>query len=768
MTMFPGRAAFGFLPHRTGIANSASLQPLTGTFRLAEDAVAGDAAGTVSGKTSGSALSLVDDAGGRVALSGAQIVRGATALDYETAASHSFTVRETLAGATNSPRDTVMTITVTNVFEAANLSALALSATTFTAGTPSSGTITGATAGSTITASGLPSGLTINGAARTWAWDGTGTASTGSLTLTETLTDSANSPRDTVIGYTIEAAGGGTTLNASLPVPTASLAVAPGTFPPQFTLDWFGGDLLEGDEAEAQRCANYDFSGTIYTHGPVTADAAAAAAEELDFGFSTVTSGVFFYRFRTIRGTEHSNWSTTVSHGDTVAPTITGGTTSSAERAPMAVTVTADEPSYFALGGIDMDLLEKVGSEPATSITIRLLGNADLDYETKAQYLFTVTPTDLSGNEGSAAAFTHNVNDVDEQPDSFAFTDTTGAALSTVYTSTITVAGLAAGITVSGTFSGDGDYRKNGGAWVTTPSFTATNGDTFESRITSASAGATSKANTFSIGEPAVSDTHSVSTASAFAPSSLWTAAQYGYALDPTDTTHVWQDSARTTAGAVAAPVGAIDDVGSGSARNFTQTTSGKRPTLVDIGGGGLALQFDGTDDYLQLAAAGLYNAGGCTIIFAAKVLTVASTNPMLVELSLTDVNPRYTPGMRLNNDNGWQNFARNDAGTILSATASPSGGYTSAWHLFRIVDSGGTVTMTRDRVLGNSRALSRSGTLSMTTTRLCAWTTAGVDSGFANVQIGRFIAIGRTDLTSTELANAEAWCAAPYGIVLP
>jgi hypothetical protein len=54
------------------------------------------------------------------------------------------------------------------------LGALTFSSTAFTIGTSASGTITGATIGSTITASGLPTGLTINGAARTWAWDGTG------------------------------------------------------------------------------------------------------------------------------------------------------------------------------------------------------------------------------------------------------------------------------------------------------------------------------------------------------------------------------------------------------------------------------------------------------------------------------------------------------------------------------------------------------------------------------------------------------------------
>jgi hypothetical protein len=94
-----------------------TLAALGGTFSLAEDAAANAVAGALTGKTADSTLSLTDDAGGRVALSGTNVVRGATALNYEDFTSHSFTVRETLAGATNSPRDTVRTLNVTDVSE---------------------------------------------------------------------------------------------------------------------------------------------------------------------------------------------------------------------------------------------------------------------------------------------------------------------------------------------------------------------------------------------------------------------------------------------------------------------------------------------------------------------------------------------------------------------------------------------------------------------------------------------------------------------------
>jgi hypothetical protein len=95
---------------------------------------------------------------------------------------------------------------------ATTLGALALSSTTYTRGSATSGSITGATAGSTLTTTGIPSGLTINSGARTWAWDGTGTgAASGTWTLTEALTGATNTPRGNTISYTINAAGGGGT-----------------------------------------------------------------------------------------------------------------------------------------------------------------------------------------------------------------------------------------------------------------------------------------------------------------------------------------------------------------------------------------------------------------------------------------------------------------------------------------------------------------------------------------------------------------------------
>lgn len=81
---------------------------------IEENSAAATVVGAVVGKTSGSTLSLIDDAGGRFALSGNNIIAGLVATNYESATSHNITMRETHPDGNNSPRDSVIAITVTN------------------------------------------------------------------------------------------------------------------------------------------------------------------------------------------------------------------------------------------------------------------------------------------------------------------------------------------------------------------------------------------------------------------------------------------------------------------------------------------------------------------------------------------------------------------------------------------------------------------------------------------------------------------------------
>jgi hypothetical protein len=88
------------------------------------------------------------------------------------------------------------------------LAPLSLSSSAFTLAMPESGAILGATAGSAITASGLPAGLTTN-ASPGWAYDGTGMVGSYTILLTETLAGAGNSPLTTSITVTVSAPAAG-------------------------------------------------------------------------------------------------------------------------------------------------------------------------------------------------------------------------------------------------------------------------------------------------------------------------------------------------------------------------------------------------------------------------------------------------------------------------------------------------------------------------------------------------------------------------------
>lgn len=68
----------------------------------------------------------------------------------------------------------------------------------------------------------------------------------------------------------------------------------------------------------------------------------------------------------------------------------------------LRLTITSATPSTYTITGPDASLVEKVGSEPSSSIQIRLIGDAVTNINTKPSYNFTITPSDTSGNVGTA------------------------------------------------------------------------------------------------------------------------------------------------------------------------------------------------------------------------------------------------------------------------------------------------------------------------------------------------------------------------------
>lgn len=232
-----------------------------------------------------------------------------------TASTGSLTLTETLTGATGSPKGNVIGYTIN---AAVTLGTLSFSATSFTIGTPYDGTISGATSGSTISASGLPASITINSAARTFHYDGTGTATTGTITLTETLSYATNTPHNSSVGFTIAAAGGGTLTISTAPtlagaaVVGQTLYATSGTYsatPDSVTPTWTVGGQVTGS-----------ISGTTLT---VTAVAAGALATGQTISGVGITPGTTITALGTGTG---ATGTYTVSASQTVSSTTINAT----------------------------------------------------------------------------------------------------------------------------------------------------------------------------------------------------------------------------------------------------------------------------------------------------------------------------------------------------------------------------------------------------------------------------------------------------------
>lgn len=164
-------------------------QILLSVSSIAENAVVGSTVGVLSVASGEGTWTFTKtaDPDSKFAVSGSNL-NTAAGFDFETAQSHSVTIQATNGTDTISR---TFSISVTNVFEQPTLSALSVPASVSRGTTIS---ITGATAGSTITGT-MPTGWTLNGAARTIAIASDAPTGSQGWSLTETLVDSANSPR---------------------------------------------------------------------------------------------------------------------------------------------------------------------------------------------------------------------------------------------------------------------------------------------------------------------------------------------------------------------------------------------------------------------------------------------------------------------------------------------------------------------------------------------------------------------------------------------
>jgi hypothetical protein len=368
---------------------------------MAENSAAAAAVGTLSvvNATGTPTFTLTGNDGNRFALNGdgVTIQAGATNTNYDVDGTpRQITVE--VSGTTPAINPTVFNINITNELEV-TLAALSLDDDT-TSATATIGTVVGAiqdaSSGSTL--------VLIDDDSGRYALDGLNidvaaalVAGTDSITIRETHPDASNSPRDTVIPITVDAAD---------------------TIPNAFSFtDVTGAALSTLTESDAVILAGMDAPSNL-----------------------TITGGEY-----QINGGAWASVATTAVTGDSIKVRATSS-----------------------------------GSEfTAVNVVLTVGGVSDT---------FTITTADTT-------------------PSAFTFVDETNGVLSTVYTSNaITVLGIdgPSAISVSG-----GEYRKNGGSWVSAPGTVVVN-DTVDVRLTTSGSYSTAVNCTLTIG--GVSDTYTVTT----------------------------------------------------------------------------------------------------------------------------------------------------------------------------------------------------------------------------------------------------------------
>lgn len=157
----------------------------------------------------------------------------------------------------------------------------------------------------------------------------------------------------------------------------------------------------------------------------------------------------------------------------------------------------------------------------------------------------------------------------------------------------------------------------------------------------------------------------------------------------------------------------------SGHNRNLIQSTAAAQPRLINAGvveqnGTRPAVRFDGSDDYLTSASAGMFAAGAASVVSVQRILSTHTSQPMFGEYSSSSDNTiyelcSYASGYTLGH------FIRNDAATTLLANFS-SDVAPDAWlttpTMFSVIDSGSALAkrVNKTDLASNPTPYTRSG----------------------------------------------------------
>jgi len=539
--------------------------------------------------------------------------------------------------------------------------------------------------------------------------------------------------------------GGGYSLDSNLPTPTLSLAVGKTTYPPQFSASFTGG-FYAGDQIEFWSAASYAALATAMASTGTLLD------DDDDNGLvdatlSGIASGLTYaaVRLRLPSNSTYGPTSNIILHGDASAPTLTSSTSTNVDELQTVLyTATFSElVNTPTLTGTDASLLAVSGSSPATSYSIVLASGGQIDYDVasggQTSYSFSIAATDLADNALGATAITVAVNNLTDVPTAFTFTDNNAPTASTLYTSnTITVAGTTAALVCPGTFSGSGEYQKNGGAWVTTSPFTFVLGDTFAVRHTSSSDGS------------AVNSTLSLNgTSDTFTTQIPSLPATRSFQFDADDLTTLFQEIAGSTAvSSSGQTVGKWNDK-SGNSRHIAAVADDTTRPLYDLTSGVHSVVGDGTNDMLfGTSIPAMWQAGSWTIVLTIKANPAISA--ILVSEGDSASNNTLASYIRAHGTTassaGYSYMVANDGVTNLTdpSVVLKTGVFDNNYRVFIVSDDGTGLTTWLDGVK-------------------TAKITSGYNRGGGSITVNRFSIFARRRVTFDRYFTGQVQLAVGY-----
>lgn len=181
----------------------------------------------------------------------------------------------------------------------------------------------------------------------------------------------------------------------------------------------------------------------------------------------------------------------------------------------------------------------------------------------------------------------------------------------------------------------------------------------------------------------------------------------------------------------------------SGSGAHLEQGTVAAQPSIVTAGAlttldGLPAVTFDGTDDYLTVASAGLYAAGAATM---AAVFSGASAANGVVIGESNNAGGGNLYRLLRSSTAAWNVQATSSSGSLWASSAAGDTTFDAAQHQAFYADSGSQINTWRDGAPKHvSLAAVRSGTMTLSNLSLGAHLNGGTPANFLNGKVQEMV----------------------------